>query len=742
MSGFLTRPQTVLLRKVLFQVHLWTGVAIGLYLVVVCVTGAALVFRIQMQRAAFPHLFSPTPGQPADAATVLERLREAFPNDRISGIDAPTSARPTTLAYVVRGERFLTILVDPTTGQILGELPERSIVRTIQDLHFDLLAGRTGRVINGAGGVLLVVMCLTGLVIWWPGIATWRRAFTIDFRRGWKRVNWELHSAVGIWTFALIAMWAVTGIHFAFPSQFRSAVNAVSPLTVAVTPTSGTPRDGAIRPAWRELIARAQQRVPDEHVQRVVLPSSDTGAFLVMFSPVRPAPVGRERLTPVYLDQYTGDVLKESPRAARSAGDVVMDWVAPLHVGSFGGTTVRVAWLILGLAPPLLFVTGFILWWSRVVRPRWLGARRSAIVTAAGWLLAAIWAPQADAQFTWDLPPRVAPPAVPSTTPVTPARVALGRRLFYDKRLSGNGTQSCATCHVQERAFTDGRAQGLGSTGALHPRGPMSLINVAYRDTLTWANPNMRSLDEQTLVPLLGDAPIELGLKGHEARVYSALAADPVYRPLFAAAFPKDPAPVATTNIAAAIAAFERSIVSFRSPFDRYRQNEETSALSESAQRGMVLFFSNRKASCISCHRGLNLDGGSKVANGPADEEPIFQFHNTGLYNLAGLLSYPPDNTGLHAHTGRSEDVGKFRVPTLRNIAITAPYMHDGSIATLDEAIDHYANGGRTTNPARSTGLKPFTLTLDERRDLIAFLESLTDREALRDPRWSDPWTP
>jgi hypothetical protein len=225
-----------------------------------------------------------------------------------------------------------------------------------------------------------------------------------------------------------------------------------------------------VRPTWRELITRAQQRVPNQYVQRVVPPSSDTGAFLVMFSPVQPAPVGREQLTPVYLDHYTGDVLKESPRAARSAGDIVMDWVAPLHVGSFGGLGIRVAWLILGLVPPLLFITGFIMWWSRVVKPRWLTQRRASVVVA-GCLAAAVWAPQSDAQSPWDLPPRVAPPAVPANAPVTPARVELGRRLFYDKRLSGTGTQSCATCHIQERAFTDGRAQGLGSTGALHPRG-------------------------------------------------------------------------------------------------------------------------------------------------------------------------------------------------------------------------------------------------------------------------------
>jgi uncharacterized iron-regulated membrane protein len=134
---------------------------------------------------------------------------------------------------------------------------------------------------------------------------------------------------------------------------------------------------GAPKPSWRELIARAQERVPGQYIQRVVPPSNDTGAFLVMFSPVRPAPAGREHLTPVYLDQYTGALLEESSPAARRTGDVVMDWVAPLHVGSFGGTPIRIAWLILGLTPPLLFVTGFIMWWSRVVRPRWLSSRRA-----------------------------------------------------------------------------------------------------------------------------------------------------------------------------------------------------------------------------------------------------------------------------------------------------------------------------------------------------------------------------
>jgi uncharacterized iron-regulated membrane protein len=382
---FFHRPQTVFARRALFQVHLWTGVLAGLYVFVVCVTGAALVFRIDMQRVLHPELFTPGPGAEADPATILETVRDAFPDWRVSGIDAPTTARPTYLAYVANDERFLTLLVDPASARVLGELPERSLVRTVQDLHFDLLAGRTGRVVNGIGAMLMVGLCLTGIVIWWPGGANWRRGFTVDVRRTWKRVNWDLHSATGVWTVALIAMWSVTGIYFAFPSQFRAAVNAISPLTVARTPQSAPAPAGATapKPAWRELIALAQAAVPDQFVARVIPPSNDRAAFLVMFSAVKPAPAGGAPLTSVYLDQYTGSPLTAAARPGRSAGDVVMDWVAPLHVGNFGGTGIRVAWLILGLSPPLLFITGFIMWWTRVVRPRWLGARRPSTEAAA-----------------------------------------------------------------------------------------------------------------------------------------------------------------------------------------------------------------------------------------------------------------------------------------------------------------------------------------------------------------------
>lgn len=386
--------------------------------------------------------------------------------------------------------------------------------------------------------------------------------------------------------------------------------------------------------------------------------------------------------------------------------------------------------------------------------------RRRALIgtVAVAFAMTALAAQGPADDSRWELPPGVSPPRLPLKAPMTPERVELGRHLFYDTRLSGNGTQSCATCHIQALAFTDGRAQAIGSTGERHPRSAMSLVNVAYRDALTWANPTLQSLEEQALVPMFGTDPVELGLTGHEPRVYAALAASPVYQRLFAAAFPPPPPAdahedgieplVTTANVALALAAFQRSIVSFRSPYDRYRFYGDETVLTPAARRGMAIFFS-RRGRCGGCHLGhtvstdlgLNLDGGSKASTSPLSDPPVFLFHNTGLYNLPGPMPYPADNTGKYAHSGKLEDAGRFRIPPLRNVAVTAPYMHDGSIAALGEVLDHYVAGGRAPNPRQSESIQPLTLRDDERRDLIAFLLSLTDEELLRDPRWSDPWS-
>ena len=263
-----------------------------------------------MQRALYPDLFTPSAAGPvADPVAVMESVTSAYPGDRVSGVDAPTTVRPTYLAYSTSGNRFRTLLLDPVTTTLLGELDDRSVIRDLQDLHFDLLGGRTGRLVNGIGALCLVAMCLTGAVIWWPGRTNWRRSLKVDFTRQWKRVNWDLHSAVGFWSVAFILMWAVTGAYFAFPSGFRSVVNRISPITVTRAPQS-SPRVGqSPAPTWREMVDQAQRHAPGQHVARAVLPFDDKAAFLVMFSSVRPAPPGAD-LTSVYLDQYHGSAAR------------------------------------------------------------------------------------------------------------------------------------------------------------------------------------------------------------------------------------------------------------------------------------------------------------------------------------------------------------------------------------------------------------------------------------------------
>jgi cytochrome c peroxidase len=350
--------------------------------------------------------------------------------------------------------------------------------------------------------------------------------------------------------------------------------------------------------------------------------------------------------------------------------------------------------------------------------------------------------------FDWNIPRPFPRPPVPADNAMSVSKVELGRRLFYDKRMSVNGKESCASCHRQELAFTDGRAQAQGATGELQPRSSMSLANVGYNPSLTWDDPDLRRLEDQALIPMFGTEPVELGLKGGEKRFLSELRRDKVYQRLFPTSFPGDNEPYTIGNVTKALAAFERTIISVRSPYDRYRYDGDSAAISDDAKRGEILFFSGQRTGCFQCHGSWNFSGNVAYEGNAAPQPP---FANTGLYNLRGTFSYPEPNTGLFRHTHQMGDVGKFRVTTLRNIVFTAPYMHDGSIATLEEAIDHYAAGGRTllsgpnagvgrNNPNKAPSVVGFSLSDSEKKDLIAFLESLTDREFLTDPRLSDPW--
>ncbi len=344
------------------------------------------------------------------------------------------------------------------------------------------------------------------------------------------------------------------------------------------------------------------------------------------------------------------------------------------------------------------------------------------------------------------LPSGFPPMRVPEENPLTPERIELGRHLFYDARLSANGTQSCGSCHIQALAFSDGKTLPTGSTGEVLLRNSPSLANAGYNATLTWANPALTTIEQQALVPIFAEFPVELGATGHEEEILARLQEDDAYRRLFSQAFASDENPITWRNAVLATSAFVRSLVSGDSAYDRYITGD-THTLSEEARRGMESFFSER-FECHHCHSGFNFSTSTVHANSTF---PAANFQNNGLYNVDGAGAYPMGNRGLYEVTAKPGDMGRFRAPSLRNVELTAPYMHDGSIATLEEVIQHYADGGRMiesgpnagdgrASPYKSPLVPGFNVSAQEKADLVAFLKSLTDDSFITNPAYADPF--
>lgn len=348
-----------------------------------------------------------------------------------------------------------------------------------------------------------------------------------------------------------------------------------------------------------------------------------------------------------------------------------------------------------------------------------------------------------------DIPGQFALPVIPEFNQPTEAKIALGRRLFYDTKLSANETQSCSSCHLQSMAFTDGVDTPTGSTGDRLKRNSQGLANVAYHSSLTWASTNLVTLEEQLNIPIRSDNPIELGVTDSEIdTVLARFDNDTIYPSLFANAFPESETGTTINKIIFALASFCRTIISGESAYDSYLLGDED-ALTEQQKHGLAL-FNGEKFECFHCHNGVLLSTSYQDQN--SAPENLTQPHfNNGLYNVGGTGDYPADDQGLFELTANPNHRGLFRPPSLRNAELTAPYMHDGSIATLEEVIKHYARGGTLTaggpnagdgkfNPLKSGLIQGFNASDQEIEDIIAFIESLTDTSLTLNPNLSDPF--
>ena len=297
------------------------------------------------------------------------------------------------------------------------------------------------------------------------------------------------------------------------------------------------------------------------------------------------------------------------------------------------------------------------------------------------------------------------PIPIPDNNPPTAETIALGRRLYYDTHLSADNTVACANCHSPTLAFADGRPVSVGVNGKTGSRNAPTVLNAAYHPLQFWDG-RAKSLEDQAGGPIQN--PVEMN-QSHDVMV-AKIGKMTEYQAAFDKAF--GPGPITVEKVEMAIASFERTMVSGNSPFDRYQYGGDKTALSAAAIRGLAIFRDKAKGNCATCHTiedkyALFTDG---------------KFHNIGVgVDANGELK----DQGRYDQTHLEGDRGAFRTPTLRNVAKTAPYMHDGSVKTLKDVVDFYVGGG-TSNPQLDKEIKELKLTGQERQDLVAFLESLT----------------
>jgi uncharacterized iron-regulated membrane protein len=307
------QPQKIWLRRAIFQVHLWSGIVLGLYILLMSVTGSVLVYRNELYRATTPEpIISKGSGPRLTDDQLGAAATRLYPGYKVVNIDHPRNPDEAVDVWLRQGDDLKKRFFEPRTGSDLGSsIPSAfQMVSKLIDLHDNLLAGSTGRTVNGFGAFALLALAITGLAIWWPGVKTWRRSLTLHKGVGWRRWNWHLHSSIGFWTLAFTLVFALSGIYLCFPESFQDVADWLEPPTAA---------NGGVR---------------------IV--------------------------------------------------DKVMYWLAFLHFGRILGIGIpckgpgvcdqatKATWAIFGAAPAAMFVTGAIMWWSRVVRPRLTSARRSA----------------------------------------------------------------------------------------------------------------------------------------------------------------------------------------------------------------------------------------------------------------------------------------------------------------------------------------------------------------------------
>jgi cytochrome c peroxidase len=319
----------------------------------------------------------------------------------------------------------------------------------------------------------------------------------------------------------------------------------------------------------------------------------------------------------------------------------------------------------------------------------------------------------------------------------------LGHLLFFERNISFNHTKSCASCHSPEMAFTDGYRRSIAANGENAIHNAPSILNLSFNSFYDWDNNSITNLAKQIKRPLYNQHPKELGFNEDTIALFYFFEQNKIYHDLFQKAFPKDTKPINCLNVESCLVEYVKNLKASSAKYDRYVGGEK-SIFSNSEKRGMDLFFSSQ-LQCGKCHVPPLFTQNNLSKN--ADTV----YANIGLYNIENKNRYPIADPGLSRITKQEKDDGKFKIPSLRNVLLTAPYMHDGSVASIQEVIDLYAAGGRIIeegvlkgdgrfNENKHPFIKGFSISAEEKNDLIQFLSTLTDTSYLGNPYFLNPF--
>lgn len=374
MSLYLRTPFKSPTRKLFFAVHKWVGAVVALWLLTMSLSGVSLVFRDELEE-----LLNPPPAVSVGETRVqfeeiLESMQKHYIGYKVTGLICPrASSRPIQVFAVNDKEKKISLNADPYTGEILGPRKENEVLEALADLHHNLLNGKTGRAVNGVGALCLLALVATGVVVWWRGIKDWTSGFRFNLKGNFRRVNWNMHSAVGAWVLPFLLIWSISGFYFGFTAFFEKSLNVVFPVSaqkqvappdekIALEdnnqpPTLAIAAMHGAKPNLDRMVATAIASSPrEDFVERIAFPDKRRPTLRIWLCNSLSAE--DETKTQVFLDPKSGDVLAVAPSNAAPTGDLILQWLTRLHFGNFWGIASKSIWIFVGLAPALLAFSG------------------------------------------------------------------------------------------------------------------------------------------------------------------------------------------------------------------------------------------------------------------------------------------------------------------------------------------------------------------------------------------------